>query len=257
MLRLLPSPVFVGLFPDHCWLQTSSGESSHAITSENFGNTDDVLCAFSDMLDAKKNQLARNARLVLTVSDEFAVFIPVPWQDALQQLDELHNYSSILFEKQGIKLNAEWILHTEFATYGGTGMAYALRADWLKKLIEIVVSKNYQLISVMPVSAAAYCEHQHYTKKKKTVLILSENRRLTLLRFDRHGLQAHDVEPIIDSADISGVRLLRRQILSMPDTESLLYWCARPEKSNTPIEFIQLTFPNLTTQYLPHGAWCR
>lgn len=254
--NLFPNIAVAGLFADHCWLQGRQAAVAHSIRPEALNDSMALLLQLEILLDERKKYLRKGTRLALTVSDSLAAFTMLPWQEALQRPAELASYAHIFFERQGLKLDSSWVLHTEFNRYGANGIAYALRHDWLQKLEEIVFSRNLRLISVLPVSAAAFCQQPKHKKSGNSLLLLSEQQSMTALRFNVQGLQSHDVEPVIGSEQSSGKRLLRRLASTQPPglVQGCL-WSPLPVEQRGSNDFIAESLHGIQLHSFPHGVW--
>ncbi|GGC87242.1 hypothetical protein [Undibacterium terreum] len=253
--KLVPGTAFVGLFADHCWLQGRQANISLPLETGADASQDHYLEALVSLLGKAKQQLRRGTRLVLTVSDSLAAFTMLPWQDELQRPAEWEGYARILFEKQGRSLDPTWLLHTEFARYKSNGVAYALSSKWMAQLEEAVQTRGFQLASVLPVSAAAYCRLPKTKKLGTSLLLLIERHRMTALCVDATGLQSVDIEPVIASSESSGMRLLRRAISTHQNFWQVHIWSPVAEERGNEAAFIKTIIPSTEIKKLPHGVW--
>ncbi len=253
--RILPDTVFVGLFAEHCWLQGRRTALAHSLIPEVDADASVLLPALESMLDANKKQLRKGTRLVLTVSDSLAAFTMLPWQDALQRPEELESYAQVFFERQGVKLDADWIMRTEFIRFGANGVAYAFRRSWIQQLEEVIRARNLQLYSVLPISAAAYCRQPRLGKNGKSLVLLREKHRVTSLYFNPEGLQSCDIEPVVASEAHSGTRLLRRQVSTQQNVGVAGVWSPLPVEQRGKSDFIEASLPGIRLENLPHGSW--
>jgi hypothetical protein len=255
VLRLWPESIHIGLFAKHCWLQRGGRDAKvHSYSSQGAG-ADALLRTLENMLDDRNQPLAPGSRLHLTVSDTVARVIALPWQEALQASEELQLYAQACFEQLGIRIDADWILRTEFRRFRTTGLAFALPRGWLLKAESLVAKRKLHLGGVLPVSAAAYYHHRPDKASERSVLLLREDHRCTALVYGRHRLLGHDMEPVTASPQLSEQRLLQRITADHGAAQALVCWSPVPPGEVT--EPIPATDSGLRRLDVAREAWHR
>jgi hypothetical protein len=208
VLRLWPKEVQIGLFQDHCWLRMGrSGELRDYVPTA--VDADGMLAQLALMLDDAVDLIAKNARVVLTISDAFAAVICIPWQPNLRGADELRRYAEICFEEQGRDVGSDWLIHAEYRTFRANGMAYAVPAVWVAALEKLVVERGLRLARVLPVSVAMYFVPKA-SSNGRSLSLLCEGQRISALACLKSGLTAFDAEPVTTAPGDALRRLLRR-----------------------------------------------
>lgn len=208
MSPLWPETIYAGLFPGQCWLQR--GRKAPAQDTQSASDPMAWLQALDAMLAEQAKPIRRGSRLVLTVSDSIASIASLPWQEQLSRPAEVDSYAHICFEKRGVTIDEHAVMRAEFRHFGGMGLAYALPRAWLEALLALTETKGLRLVSVLPVSAAAYCHQRLTSKAGSTLLILQEAHRCSAIIVDKSGLLGYDVEPQTRSPQETQRRLLRR-----------------------------------------------
>ncbi|HEY8023547.1 MAG TPA: hypothetical protein VIF60_03205 [Burkholderiaceae bacterium] len=166
--------------------------------------------ALSALLAQQTPPLKKGAKITLTVSDTVAAITTLPWQEGLRKEDELHSYAQVYFEKLGIKIDHQWVLHVEFRHYGATGLAYAFPKSWLETIVAVADEKKVDIETILPISAAACSRVKLSSKSGLFLLLLHEKTHLAALVYRDGNLIARDVEPIAQFADESCNRLMLR-----------------------------------------------
>lgn len=253
MSLLWPERLYAGLFPGSCWLQSGRKPDASSLDTAPTMDHAALLATLDTLLAERVGAGKRKSQLSLTVSDQLSAFVTLPWQDALQGPAELANYAKIQFEKHGIDLNDNWVMHTEFRQYRATGIAYAFKKDWLAQLLQMLAVRKIRLTQVLPVSAAAYAVQRLPRNTGQTLLLLREPYRLTAQVYGQAGLLAHDVEPVTAGAHAADQRLLRRTEAGFTAIEALEHWSsASSEAAQTHSSF---SLPGLKACALPRGRW--
>ncbi len=261
MSRLWPDTLQAGLFPEHCWLAKGKGKrggkrdmlgSVTALTQ-----TADVLSGLDQCLMQAEGKRRGSARLSLVVSDSIATIAPLPWQDGLSSEAELQGYARICFDKLGVDIGPNWILHVEYLRYGATGLAYALPRDWMDSLLAKLEERQIQLRSVLPISAAIFGDGPDTAKSGLTVVLLFEATQHCALIYQDGTLVARDVEPFAQSIEKTCHRLLARTLASRKseskDSLALLWWAYR--EIEFPKEVIQAHAADAKVSQIAEGAW--
>lgn len=251
MLRLWPDTLRVGLFPGHCWLQ--GRQKSAQLSVQAAAGAADLLPSLEAMLGDSAKTVRKGSRVKLTVSDSLAAIVALPWQDALQSPAELQNYAQIHFEKQGLSIDSNWVIHTEFRRYREMGLAYAMPRNYLSELEQIVLTKGLRLKSALPISAAAYCGRRLARKNARTLFLLHEASRTSALIYGEQGLLGYDVEAATGSGQDSSKRLLLRILASYDNFGHVVDWSSEPQPR--PTQFISDLMPGIGISTLSGSAW--
>ncbi|WP_373989874.1 hypothetical protein [Duganella sp. BuS-21] len=209
MLRLWPETLHVGLFPGCCWLRCGAADLDIPEVARVVSADADLLSSLAAMLEAQGATLRKGSRIDILVSDSVAMLAVLPWQEQLSSPAEMHGYAVACFEQQGIEISDSWTLQTAFRSHRAAGLGYAVRTDWIGRLLAIVQAAGLRLGSVLPVSAAAYWRHRPPSRTKQSTLLLSEAKRLTALSFSGRCLHSIDIEPVT-ACSIAGTRLVTR-----------------------------------------------
>lgn len=212
MSHLLRKPWHIGLFHDVLWCDTrGDGIVIERNLQEQTSPTPEGMLAELQLLlaDIDKKKL-KPRKVDVLVSDQLAAFLTLAWQDALQNQNEIDGYAQIKFEKMGIVINDEWVMHTEFRDFRAMGIAYAFPRQWLQALCSILA--QYQLIPrrIMPISSAVVARQPKLKRGKTSLVFLSERDRICAMVHDHSGLLAYEVEPVVGDPVQSRTRLLRR-----------------------------------------------
>lgn len=205
-------PWQIGLFHDVVWCDTQAG----AVLAERHLDAQasptpegllDELRLLLGLIDKKK---LKPRKVDVLVSDELAAFLTLPWQDALQNQNEIDSYAQIKFEKNGLVINEEWVMHTEFRDFKAMGNTYALSKSWLQALCRLLAEHQLTLRRVLPLSAAVIARQPKPKKNHFNMVLLEERNRLCAVLHADSGLVAYEVEPVIGDLVQSRARLLRR-----------------------------------------------
>lgn len=229
MSLLLPEKLSAGLFPGHCWLKRGRAVSEHAL---NFGEGDiagGVVTALSAMLDAQSPALRKGSKVSLMVSDSLAALAALPWHRQLTAPEEINGYATACFEGQGIAMNSGWVMHAEFRTPGSMGLAYALPAPLVTKLVAVLATRGLTLDRLLPVSALTYWRLPRLRAEGQQLVVLREQNRIGAMVFDQFGLQSIDAEPVAGTVEGACGRLLRRIAAYNPLVGSVIDWSASRE----------------------------
>jgi hypothetical protein len=250
---LWPDTLNAGLFPGSSWLQ--AGRKAATVNEPAAADAATMADALQAMLDTGAEKLRAKSRLRILVSDSVAAITVLPWQEALLQPREIENYARICFEKLGVELGADWVLHAGFRHFGGMGIAYALPRKWLAELARISSARKLKLESVLPISAAAFFNYRRDRGRPLTVLLLREENRTSALIVGANGLAGRDVEPVITSAEESGTRLLRRIEVSYPAVTRVIDWSTASPAHAMAAPYVPACLPNARSSLVPRGYW--
>jgi hypothetical protein len=247
---LWPETVIAGLFPGHCWLQRGGVLSRHA---GSFTSGEQLLGALEALFDAQERPLGKGARVHVQVSDSVALVLPLPWQDLLNTPDELRTYAQARFEKRGTPVDGSWVLQTGFRRFCSTGIAYALRRAWLEQLMATLEARQLRLVTVLPVSAAAYWRHSGTAGR--SVVLLGEPRRLTAMSWQGRQLLDVDVQPVAGLQAEATARLLLRIGATHGAMAHVAQWQAVEDSAGTSADGVAASFPDAVIDVLPLLAW--
>lgn len=252
MSHLWPERLAGGLFPGRCWLKRAGAEVAHALSD---ATPEAMLTALGAMVDGQGDKLRKGTKVSLVVSDSIGALVALPWHEQLTSPDEVRGYAIACFEKQGIAIGARWAMHAEFRSHGSMGLAYALPKDWLGSLVSLLDGRGLQLEHVLPVSAMAYWQVPLNVKQGQKLVLLREPQRISVLAYDRIGLQGMDVESITGSASEAGQRLLRRVLAYYPQVAGVLDWSATVEEGGKPPAFVTECLPDAAVEPVNRFAW--
>jgi hypothetical protein len=197
------------LLPD----QVLYGEGMTPLTIEQgSAGYDALLAAFTAALLQAKGASRRKLRISLCVADSLAAIVELPWQPALVRAAEIDRYAEAQFEHRGQGLDGNWVMFSYFRHYAANGIAYALPADFVRRLQETALSCNVIIDSLLPLSAFAYARQRLPRRGSggAKALIVREPSRVTALVAGRSGLMAYATEPVTGNRERSVERLLRR-----------------------------------------------
>lgn len=224
MSRLWPDRFAGGLFPGHCWLGSAGREALRLVPTAEQGTPSAMLQALDDLLAGQGEKLRPGARISLVVSDSLAALAVLPWHPELSTPAEVRAYALACFERQGIVIADRWVMHAEFRTHRGMGLAYALPREWIEGVVELLAARGLQLDRALPLSAMAYWRHRPAARTGTEMLLLREQQRLTALLYGRSGLLGMDVEAVTGAVDNAGQRLLRRITAYQTDVAVVWDW---------------------------------
>lgn len=159
--------------------------------------------------------------LEVTISDDCARTVLLPWQDRVRTAAQLTSYAHACLESNGIALNNDWIVRALFRRYGGAGIALAVPRELVAQLVALSARYRMRLRSLLPLTATAYWSATGQMRNGDSLLFLAEQSRITLLRHKGRRLAALDVEPAVRDREQAVLRLLRRQVLVSAPSISL------------------------------------
>ncbi len=247
MSLLWLDPWRAALMPGRSWLQ--QGRRAPDFAGTGFAaEADELLAALQSLLVALPARRGRRQVIDLVVSDSVAAVVPLPWQEHLTTPAEWHAYAQMCFERQGLIINAQWVMQTAYRQHGVAGIAYALPADWLRKLLTLLSDHGLRLRTVLPLSAAAYWRQRQAHKAATTVLLLCEARRISALTYIAGRFSGMDVEPMLDNAVVAASRLLRRVQSGTGPINVVQQWSGEAA-------WVQACLPQAAVALLPHDIW--
>jgi len=257
VLRLLPETMSGGLFPDRCWLgsTTLSGEVQCSPLGRDAATMQGVLQNMLASLPAPEGR--RRLRLRLLVSDALAAVCMLPWQEQLERPAELRAYARACFERYGLTVDDKWAMFCGFRQFRHGGIAYALPRAWLELVEASCVAHQVRLQTVLPVSAAAYWQTPPCSRMRPQWLILSEGQRLTGFIYQNGGLAHIDVQPVTGDETVAGVRLLQRMAARYPVAAQLRYWSPSAPPAAPPPSYLEEQLPDADVVHITRDAWSR
>jgi len=254
----------LGIFPGRIWLYAGSTlvapDVAPAVTSALTSASN----AQADAADAAGALLARSAggrwwrpALDVTVSDERARVVLLPWQDGLRTPAQQLRYAEACLEDAGASASGGWTMQYCYRRHAHAGVAYALPTADLEHLTAQASENRLRLRSVLPVSAAAYWRHPLPRRRgsgaSSSLLLLGEAHRYTLLRLEGPVLMALDVQPAAADREQALRRLLRRAQVTMPSAGEVGFWSY--DSSDVPDQIITGCFATASIRTLPHRSW--
>lgn len=251
MSLLWPERVIAGLFPGHCWLQRGDIVDTHV---GDFSGADQLLLALDEMISAQEKPLRKGSGLQLLVSDSMAHIIPLPWQELLTSPEELRNFAKVMFDERGTALDDAWIVQTGFRHFRSTGIALAVRRQWMAQLLELLAARGLKLVSVLPVSVAAYWRHR-WAQMEKQIVLLHEPGRVTAMLGKEGRFLDLDVQPITGATEQAATRLLKRVALMHEEIQNVAEWHAEGEGALSLETMASACLPELAINRLPLDSW--
>ena len=249
LLSWLDNSAHGGLYPGRVWLDADTA----APLAD--GRSPDMLTAFSALLAAKTPPGRKGRRIVLTVSDQLAAIAALPWQAALTRPAEVDAYAQVCFERQGQRMDGDWVMVGAFRDHQRMGLAYALPTAWLAQLREIALAHGMVLDTVMPISAAAYFHQRRPRGGARKLVVLRETGRTSALMFDHAGLIAYDLETVAGSAEQSSARLLRRLQVLYGEIGQVDDWSPEALEARASDGLIAGCLPLATARHIDDRAW--
>lgn len=257
MSPLWPDALHAGLFPGHCWLKKPGSKREPMAAHAEAARTEDLLAGLGVCLVNAGASLKKGSKLSLAISDSIAAITPIPWQDNLEKDAELRGYARICFDKQGIKIDQQWVMHVEFRSYGAAGLAYAVPCAWLESLRSSLQARSLQLARVLPVSALAYSRGPKPGGAGMSLLILQEAQQIAALVWRNGMLLARDVEPVAQSAEQACFRLAARINNAFAFLESgfthINFW--HYKAMEIPKAVFDQHFPSIPVTQLSYDTW--
>jgi hypothetical protein len=248
--KVWPERVTVGLFPGHCWLQRGAVLTQQ---SGSFIDAQQMLQTLDALLGGQERPLRKGARVQLLVSDSLAAAMPLAWQELLTSPDELRTYALAGFEQRGIALDEGWVVQTGFRHFRASGVAYALRQEWINRLVELLAARQLRLASVLPVSAAAYWRQRGGAGRRVT--LLREPGRLTAVVGQGARLLDIDVQPVAGPIEQAATRLLKRVAVTHGVIQHISEWNAQAGSEASLAPEVSACFPDAAMARLPLHAW--
>ncbi|NVD69555.1 hypothetical protein HUX88_03155 [Duganella sp. BJB1802] len=226
MSRLLPESIRIGLFPGGCWMKRGRGAPIVAPQADGACDADALLAALAALLAGVPKSGVGKMRLHVVVSDTLAAIAVLPWQAALAGEEELMAYGQACFERDGRLIDDGWVMRVGFRRFNAAGMAYALPRRWMEKLQVVCRDAGARLVTVLPVSAAAYWRHRPTRPAGSGLVLLEEASRLTALVYAGGSLIARDVQSVTGDTAVAGLRLLKRVSAGHGAAEAVQCWPA-------------------------------
>lgn len=257
MLRLWPETIHIGLFPGQCWSHRDATETTESLRLASSRDPQELLRALEIILDDPENHIRKDSRLIITVSDSLGSITTLPWQDALTGSRELQNYAKAYFARQGVVVDDDWILATDFGKFKGMGIAYILPRQFVKELVELIEKRGLRLTAILPISALIYSRFKPQLKIKEAsaLLLVREKLRTSALIYNAKGWCAYDVEPVTTSAQEPGLRLLSRINARFGEINSITCWTPELPEQTPAIDFIHALLPDVLLRNLTRAAW--
>jgi hypothetical protein len=241
--RLWPERRALALFPDRAWLYAGKQmlqDSSHG----------DMRSKAEALLQRVSATAWLRPQLDVLLSDEVARAMVLPWQDGLRTRAQLQLYAQACLEDVGVH-EERWTMQYGYRHHGRAGIAYAVRTESLELLSDLATAYRLCLRSVLPVSAAAYWR-QPLRGRAAALLVLSEARRVTALRFSGAGLMELDVQPVMESREMALRRFLRRAQAQEQGIEVIYCWSA--EAAIALEKPVAECYPDAHVRVLAHGS---
>lgn len=255
MSLLWPDKLSGGLFPGYCWIQRRGGDKVISALPVTADTAAAMLATLDEMLEGQGTAMRKGTAVSLIVSDGLGAVTVLPWQDQLSTPDEVGAYAAACFERQGIEVGANWVMHAEFRAYGRVGLAYALPRAWLDALAQLLEARGLRLDRVLPVTAMAYWRHGALPKSGSELVLLREAQRITAMVYGSNGLQALDVEAVTAMQDTSLERLLRRVGAYYPGVRTVWDWSPLPMEDADLPSYTLLDSPDTVARQLRRLDW--
>lgn len=249
MLRLWPETLYGGLFCGSAWL-SAGGRTVQQCSPAGNGE----LLAEMEVMLQRLAPTARGRRLHLQVSDSLAAIAMLPWQEQLRGQDELVAYAQACFDRSGMEINDQWVVHAGFRLFGHNGLACALPRAWLDQLATLCERYRVRLLSVLPVSGAAYWHGPRLPLRQRSLILLSEPQRVSALAFEGPGLVGTDVQPLTGDTSVTGKRLLCRLGARYAEFAEVRHWSPAPDVAVAPA-FIGHQFAEAAVVQLRREVW--
>lgn len=237
------------MFPDRAWLYVGKQllEQPAGLVGVDGAGPYDAAAA---LLGQRPAGAWKRVGLDLLLSDEMARVVTLPWQDGLRTTEQQLRYAEACLEDAGV-YGAGWTVQYGYRRYGRGGIAFAVQTDTLMQLADLAAAHQLRLRSVLPSAAAAYWRHA-LAGGGETLLVLSEARRVSALRFAGGGLLGLDVQPVMDSTEIALRRLLRRAQLQGDGLATISCWSTGdPAPAQAAAGEC---YPAVRLRVLPHGS---
>lgn len=254
MSLLWPRPLYIGALPGAGWshgkgkirlvMNMSTSPSPHERSLET------IEALLND--EPASRRFARRA--IVTVSDSSAAVLALPWQALLRRQEEQNTYAKLHYERNGLQIDDGWVVHTEFPYYGSTGLAYAVRRDWLQKLLEILDKHGLRLGRVLPSSAAVLFGTRRLTPRGRCLVLLEEGSVVTALALEDGKLLSHDAEPVIGAERQAMFRLLARVKAYAGKIDTVVWYCDEECEQVTLNHPTSTHFPDAVVTTLPFSA---
>jgi hypothetical protein len=193
-------------------------------------------------------------RLHVQVSDCLAAVAMLPWQAQLRGQSELAAYAQACFDRGGLEIDDGWVTHAGFRQFGGNGLAYAVPRAWLDQLASICDRYRIRLLSVLPVSGAAYWHGRGLPTHQRSLVVLSEAQRVSALAFENGCLIGSDVQPVTSDVSTAGTRLLCRLGARHGVFADVRHWSPTAEEAEAPA-FVCEQFAEATVLQLAREVW--
>jgi hypothetical protein len=238
----------MGLFAQRCWLEQGRGHARRLHENVSGGA---LLERAGALLDAAKP--APYGEICVTVSDDAARTVVLPWQAELRTASERSAYALACFERTGVVLDAGWVIRAEYRQFGGPGLAYALPATLVEGLAAMATQRRLRLASILPVTGATYFTVARPAKRAERIVLLMEQQRISVLRYTSVGMVAYDAEPVIGAVEDTLRRLLRRAAPELGAVAQVAVWS--PSEDPRLVQLVQPFCGNAELNVLACGHW--
>lgn len=250
MLRLWPDRLYAGVFPEGGWMRRRGGRELVRASVE--GNADgDPVALLGALLDQR--QPARRSRIDVLVSDQLGRTVHMPWQGALISHVQRAAYARACFDRAGLPLDGEWLVHAAYRHMAGDGIAYALPRALVEQVRETLAKRSVGLTSILPLTGAAYWRYGSGLKRRRSVVVLEEHRRVSAMLIDNRQYAGLHVQPSGTIPANAIGRLLNAVDATFPGIQHVQYW-SNPG-AGAGLDVVKACLPAATIDVLDMMRW--
>jgi hypothetical protein len=126
---------------------------------------------------------------------------------------------------------------------------------WLSQLLDVLRNRGLRLKRILPISASAYCNESIGANENRRLILLQETYRTSALIYNNFGLVSIDVEPVVSTPEISGMRLLKRINARISDIHHVSVWAPQLTDEAPSTDFLSACLPNIKVQRVVRDVW--
>jgi hypothetical protein len=156
VLRSWTKRAHIALHPAHVCVTTSNGGGRNAglHTTKLDVGADEAGATWRAPLNALRGWLEASPASVrkvdLTLSDDFARYVLLPWSDAITSRDELASLTRLVFESSFGEGVAKWEMRSHIPEFGKAGLGCAIDDEFTSQLRQLLAEHRLEIVGLQP-----------------------------------------------------------------------------------------------------------